>query len=47
MNNMISLEFTIPVNFYGRTIRENNVTKWVDTQVFLLDLHSPMKTDYY
>lgn len=36
-------EYMIPVNFYGRTIKENNVTKWVDTHViYAMPYDSPV-----
>lgn len=36
-------EYTLPVHFYGRTIKEDNVTKWVDTQViYAMPYDSPV-----
>lgn len=36
-------EYTIPINFYGRTIKENGQTKWVDTQViYAMPYDSPV-----
>jgi starch phosphorylase len=36
-------EYTLPVHFYGRTIKEGNVTKWVDTQVvYAMPYDSPV-----
>lgn len=36
-------EYTLPVQFYGRTIRENGVTKWVDSQIiFAMPYDSPV-----
>jgi starch phosphorylase len=36
-------EYMLPVHFYGRTIKENNVTKWVDTQIiYAMPYDSPI-----
>lgn len=36
-------EYTLPVHFYGRTIEENGVKKWVDTQVvYAMPYDSPV-----
>jgi len=36
-------EYMLPVNFFGRTIVENGVTKWVDTQVvYAMPYDSPV-----
>lgn len=36
-------EYTLPVQFYGRTIRENGVSKWVDYQtIFAMPYDSPV-----
>ncbi len=36
-------EYMLPVHFYGRTIHENNTTKWVDTQViYAMPYDSPV-----
>jgi starch phosphorylase len=36
-------EYTLPVHFYGRTITENGVKKWVDTQVvYAMPYDSPV-----
>lgn len=36
-------EYMLPVHFFGRTIKENNVTKWVDTQIiYAMPYDSPI-----
>jgi len=36
-------EYTLPVHFYGRTIKEGNLTKWVDTQIiYAMPYDSPV-----
>lgn len=36
-------EYTLPVHFYGRTIKEGDTTKWVDTQViYAMPYDSPV-----
>lgn len=36
-------EYTLPVHFYGRTVKEGNLTKWVDTQViYAMPYDSPV-----
>jgi len=36
-------EYTLPVHFYGRTIKEDGVSKWVDTQViYAMPYDSPV-----
>jgi glycogen phosphorylase len=36
-------EYTIPINFYGRIVKEDNKTKWVDTQiVYAMPYDSPV-----
>jgi len=36
-------EYTLPVHFYGRTVTENGVKKWVDTQVvYAMPYDSPV-----